>query len=333
MKRTLGVLMKSNECMLTVVILLVCLFFGLLNPVFFSIQNVYDILKNSIVNGIFACTVMVVMISGGVDLSFMSIAISAAYITTKALVACHYAGSIVFIFAIAAGVGLVLGLVNAYFISKFDIPVFIVTLSTSSIYRGLLLGFVGNDYIASSDMPRSTIEFSKFYVFNLVGPDGTTFGLHISVFIMLGIMILTHLILTYTTIGRGIFALGGDPVSASRIGFNLNRVRTFIYAYAGVIAGIAGVVFVSNNRTANPFDLHGEELAVIAAVVLGGASIEGGKGKMLGVALGVLLTVIINNNLVLIGVPSYWQKATFGVLIIVAALIQVLKDRLKAKSC
>jgi simple sugar transport system permease protein len=106
-----------------------------------------------------------------------------------------------------------------------------------------------------------------------------------------------------------------------------------LYAYAGVVAGIAGMVYVSNNRTANPFDLHGDELVVIAAVVLGGTSIEGGKGSILGVLLGCLLTVIINNSLVLIGVPSYWQKATFGAIILVAITAQVLKDRAKAKPC
>jgi len=92
-------------------------------------------------------------------------------------------------------------------------------------------------------------------------------------------------------------------------------------------------LFVSTNRTANPFDLHGEELAVIAAVVLGGTNIMGGSGNVFGVFLGVLLTVIINNSLVLIGVPSYWQKATFGCLIIVATVFQMLKDRKKAKYC
>jgi len=168
---------------------------------------------------------------------------------------------------------------------------------------------------------------------NLADKDGTTFGLHISVFLMLGIMILTYIFMKYTTLGRGIFALGGDAVSAQRIGFNLKRIRTVLYAYAGVVAGIAGMVYVSNNRTANPFDLHGDELAVIAAVVLGGTSIEGGKGSVVGVLLGVLLTVIINNSLVLIGIHSYWQKATFGAIIIVATTVQVMKDRAKAKPC
>ena len=159
----------------------------------------------------------------------------------------------------------------------------------------------------------------------MVDATGASYGLHFSVFIMLGIMILTHLILGHTIIGRGVYALGGDSASAQRIGYNLTRIRMFIYGYAGLLAGIAGLIYVSNNRMA-------EELTVIAAVVMGGTSISGGKGSVLGVFLGLMLTNVINNNLALINVPSYWQKFTFGLLIIFAVLVQSVKAKREARS-
>lgn len=186
--------------------------------------------------------------------------------------------------------------------------------------------------MASAEMPVCTIEFSKTYWFNMVDATGASYGLHFSVFIMLGIMILTHLILGHTIIGRGVYALGGDSASAQRIGYNLTRIRMFIYGYAGLLAGIAGLIYVSNNRMADPMSFQGEELTVIAAVVMGGTSISGGKGSVLGVFLGLMLTNVINNNLALINVPSYWQKFTFGLLIIFAVLVQSVKAKREARS-
>lgn len=148
---------------------------------------------------------------------------------------------------------------------------------------------------------------------------------------MLGIMVITHLILNYTVLGRGVYALGGDTTSAKRVGYNITRVRLFIYGYAGLLAGIGGLIYVSNNRMADPMSFQGEELTVIAAVVLGGTSISGGKGSILGVFLGLMLTNVINNNLVLINVPSYWQKFVFGLLIIVAVFIQSIKAKREIK--
>ena len=119
--------------------------------------------------------------------------------------------------------------------------------------------------------------------------------------------------------------------SASRIGYNVKRLRMFLYGYAGCLAGLGGLIYVSNNRMADPMSFQGEELTVIAAAVLGGTSISGGKGSVIGVFLGLMLTNVINNNLVIIGIDSYWQKFTFGLLVIVAVVIQSLRAKRAAK--
>ncbi|MEG1887074.1 MAG: ABC transporter permease, partial [Oscillospiraceae bacterium] len=323
---------KSNEIVVLVILIGVMTLFSILNPAFLTLRNMFDLLRTMIVSGIFACGVMMIIINGGIDMSFMAIAICSAYITIRMAITIGYGGPFILLAAISALIGMLFGFCNAFLVNKFEIPVFIVTLSMASVIRGLMLAFVGNEYVASSEMPECTIEFSKNYIFNMIDETGSTYGLHISVFIMLGIMIFTHLMLRYTIIGRGVYALGGDAVSAKRIGYKLTKVRMFIYGYAGLLAGLGGLIYVSNNRMADPMSFQGEELTVIAAVVMGGTSIKGGKGTILGVFLGLMLTNVINNNLALINVPSYWQKLTFGCLIVFAVLIQSIKNKRTEKN-
>lgn len=323
---------RSNEFIVLIILVLVMGLFSVLNPSFLTLRNLFDLFRTMIVTGIFACGVMMIIINGGIDMSFMAIAICSAYMTVRLATSLGFQGPILVLMIISAVIGMLFGFLNAFLVNKFEIPIFIVTLSVATSIRGLMLNFVGNEYVASAEMPVCTIEFSKTYWFNMVDATGASYGLHFSVFIMLGIMILTHLILGHTIIGRGVYALGGDSASAQRIGYNLTRIRMFIYGYAGLLAGIAGLIYVSNNRMADPMSFQGEELTVIGAVVMGGTSISGGKGSVLGVFLGLMLTNVINNNLALINVPSYWQKFTFGLLIIFAVLVQSVKAKREARS-
>ncbi|MCB6611031.1 ABC transporter permease [[Clostridium] symbiosum] len=323
---------KSNEFIVLIILFLVMALFSVLNPSFLTVRNMFDLFRTMIVTGIFACGVMMIIINGGIDMSFMAIAICSAYMTIRLAASIGYQGPILVLMLISAVLGMLFGFLNAFLVNKFDIPIFIVTLSVATSIRGIILKFVGNEYVASAEMPPCTIEFSKTYWFNMVDATGSSYGLHFSVFIMLGIMIITHLILNHTIIGRGVYALGGDSSSAQRIGYNLTGIRMFIYGYAGLLAGIAGLIYVSNNRMADPMSFQGEELTVIAAVVMGGTSISGGKGTVLGVFLGLMLTNVINNNLALINVPSYWQKFTFGLLIIFAVLVQSIKAKREART-
>ena len=119
-------------------------------------------------------------------------------------------------------------------------------------------------------------------------------------------------------LGRAIFAIGGNSDIAQRLGFDVRGVQIFVFTYAGLLAGIAGMVHVASNRIANPFDLNGLELTVIAAVILGGARITGGSGTVLGTLMGVVLVVLVNNVLILVGIPSTWQKVIIGAFIIAA---------------
>jgi simple sugar transport system permease protein len=160
------------------------------------------------------------------------------------------------------------------------------------------------------------VAFSKAELFQQRLPTGERIGLATSALLLLAVALGVWLLLNRTVLGRGIYALGGDAEAARRVGFNLGRIQYFIYGLAGLLAGGVGVIHASHLRNANPFDIVGIELTVIAAVVLGGASITGGRGTVLGTLLGVFLLVIINNSLILVGIPSEYQKVVLGMIIL-----------------
>jgi simple sugar transport system permease protein len=138
------------------------------------------------------------------------------------------------------------------------------------------------------------------------------------------ICILVGLLLRFTMIGRSIYAIGGDEESARRAGIPVAAIKVFIYLLVGLLAGFAGMMHVVQVRLANPYELVGGELDVIAAVVLGGASIFGGSGSVIGTALGVILISLVQNSLILLGVPSAWQRLAVGLLLLVGITAQAL---------
>lgn len=308
---------RRNETVLALCVIAVCLGISVINSSFISEDTLFETLKACVVTAIVAIGVGLVMINGGIDLSCMSIAIFSAYTATKIFVFWGWDGPIVFLFLLAMLIGAILGLLNALFITYFKIPIFIATLCSGVIYKGIMLENIGNIYVTPTNMPDSTLAFSKASVFG---------GMHISVFIMIGLLLLTYVLLRYSTIGRGVYALGGAPISALRMGYNVNRLNIGIYSYAGVMYAIGGVVYVCNSRLADPYDMIGTELTVIAAVVLGGVSITGGKGSVLGIFFGTLLAVLIKNNLILIGVSSDWQIFAFGIVFVISITLQALNQ-------
>jgi simple sugar transport system permease protein len=167
------------------------------------------------------------------------------------------------------------------------------------------------------------------YVIQVTMEDGSKIRLSMAVVMLVIFVLFAWFLLRYTMLGRGIYAIGGDRVAAERAGFNIIRTQFFIYGFVGFLSGIAGVIHASLIRIGNPFDLIGTELTVIAAVVLGGASITGGRGTVLGTMLGVFLIVIMNNSLILLGISSYWQKVVIGLIIIISTGITAYQSKKK----
>jgi simple sugar transport system permease protein len=321
-------LLRRNETLVAVTLVGLCLVIGLNNPTFFTVGNVFTLLRSSIVTGIFAMGVLIVIISGGIDVSFTAIGVFALYSTVKLLLRFAPDASIWVAFIIAAMIGLGLGLINAFFIARFKLPTLIVTLGTLSMFHGFLLFAIGNQIIR--DVPPALTEFARAVVVQIPQERGMA-NLHPAVFLLLAIVIIVWLLLRYTMLGRGIYALGGAAEAAERAGFNVTRIQYFIYGFVGLLSGIAGMTFGALARQANPQDIVGMELNVIAAVVLGGAYLTGGRGTVIGTLLGVILVVIANNSLILIGVPTVWQRVVIGLIILVGTGVPAIQERWAGK--
>jgi simple sugar transport system permease protein len=317
-----------HEVLILAIIVVLSLVIGAINPNFFGVANAFALIRSATVMGVFSLGALIVLASGGIDVSFPAIAVAAMYTTTELLVNWGYQGDSMLVpFALAAFLGLAMGLVNAFFIARFKLPTFIVTLGTLSLFRGATLFFVGSNYYNARELPPAIRNFSAASVVTVQAGRGTT-SLHPTIFILIALAIIVWLLLRYTMLGRAIYAMGGDREAAERAGFNITRTQIIIYSIAGVIAGIGGMIHGAMYRQANPFALVGFEMEVLAAVVLGGASIAGGRGTVIGALLGVILITVVQNSLILLGIPSDWQRVVVGVLILVGAGIPLLRARL-----
>ena len=302
-----------------------CAVVGFINPNFFQASSLFDIARSSVVIGLFALGVFVILAAGGIDVSFTAIAALAMYSVTQ-WVAQHFPSAPLFlIFAVAVLGGGLLGWINGFLVHQLKAPSLIVTIGTQYLFRGFLLTFVGTVWILN--LPTQMDSFGKLALIDTTSARGTRVWLPVFFLALPAAAALTWWILNRTLMGRAIFATGGSLAVAERLGYNVRAVHFFTFAYAGALAGLAGVIHVCANRLANPFDLAGMEIDVIAAVVLGGARVTGGTGTVCGTLLGVLLVVIINSVLIMVGVPSTWQRVVVGVFILVAGAFFVVRRR------
>ncbi|MBA7663855.1 Ribose import permease protein RbsC [subsurface metagenome] len=319
-------LLKYNESYLFLVIVSFSIVITIINPSFISLENIFDLIKSSSGMAILAIGVFIVLLSGGIDVSFTAIAIAGQYIAVNSLIATGI-DNLYLAFLISCSVGITLGAVNALFISIFQLPTLITTLGTLSGFQGALLAFVGTKAVNTAELPDCFKAFGHRNLFELMRADGTSYGISVFGLFILGVVVVSWLILKYTMLGRGIYAVGGNKEAAKRSGFNITAIQFFIYCYVGFLAGIMGVMHLSLLRYSNPMYIVGTELSVIAAVVIGGARITGGSGSIIGTLLGVAMIIILEKNLVLIGLSSYWHKFFIGSIIIVGVSITYYRNK------
>jgi simple sugar transport system permease protein len=317
---------RRSEVIIATILLLAMIAIGLVNPAFWQLDNMFSLLRSNVVIGIMALGVLIVMLSGGFDVSFPAFAVAAMYLTVKGMLYFGYVG-IALPFLVAVVIGILCGCLNGFFVYKFRMVPLIVTLGTGSMVRGFLLGVVGTSMINIDRFPPVLIEFAKTELFSLTRADGSHSGLTAMVLVYFGLALAVHLMLRYTMIGRSIYALGGGAEAANRVGFNLKKTIFFIYCTAGALAGFAGMLHCSMIWLANPRDFVGMDLEVIAAVVLGGASIFGGRGSVLGTMLGVFMLVMVQNSLIIMKVDTTWQLVVVGIIIVLATVATAWRDR------
>ena len=319
-------LFHRSEAVIAAVLLLAMILIGLVNPAFWQLDNLFGLVRSNVVIGIMALGVLMVLISGGIDVSFPAFAVAAMYLTIRAMLALGYEG-VVLPFVLATLIGAALGAVNAAFVHYLRVIPLIVTLGTGAMVRGFLLGMVGASQINIDRMPKPLIAFARSELVGIGNGDGTHYGLTAMVVLYGALALAVHLVLRHTLVGRSIYALGGDAEAARRVGFDLRRTSFFVYGAAGALAGFAGLLHGSMIWLANPRDFAGLELDVIAAVVLGGASIFGGRGSVLGTLLGVFMLVMVNNSLIIMKIDTTWQCVVVGAIVIVATALTAWRDR------
>ncbi|MFB4261400.1 ABC transporter permease subunit [Shouchella clausii] len=287
---------------------LIILIISILNPGFLSAPNLLNVLRQVSINALIAFGMTFVILTGGIDLSVGAILAFSGAVTATLL-----SSGMDPILAILIGllVGAALGAINGIIIAKGKVAPFIATLATMTIYRGATLMFTDGRPV--SNLGDSTL-------FQMLG-GGYFFGIPMPAITMMISFVILYLILKKTTFGRRVYAVGGNEEASILSGIKVDRIKIYVYSLTGFLAAIAGVILTSRLNSAQPTAGTMYELDAIAAVVLGGTSLTGGKGWIVGTLIGALIIGVLNNGLNLLGVSSFFQQVVKGSVILLAVLL------------
>ncbi|MDC4232523.1 ABC transporter permease [Actinomyces sp. B33] len=314
------------EKYLFVVVLAYIAVVGIKNPLFLSLETLFDTIRSGSTMLLFGFGLLVVLVSGGLDVSFTAIAAASGYLAVRVLLVAGI-DSLLLAVLVSAAAGLAMGIVNALLIHAFGLHPLIVTLGTQSVFYGGMALTLGTKSFSSSQMPDSIAQFGAASIWDVGSGSGSTYGL--TVFFPIAVLIgtLTWFLLYRTRLGREVFAIGSDADAASRIGVNVAFVRGFVYAYSGILAGITGVIYFANLRFVNPTSIVGSELFVLAAVIIGGATLTGGEGTILGTVLGIAVVQLFQNTLVFLGLSSSFNNFFFGIVLLITLATMYAQKR------
>lgn len=299
-------------------LIVIVIFFAVMSPVFFSYDNlVNNVLVSTVVVGLLALGTTFVIITAGIDLS---IGTGMALCAVMSGVFISYLGLPIWVGVIGAiVVGGVMGLVNGVAVAMFKIPPFIATLAMMLVAQGLAL-------VISHTSP---IYFTKAPDYVQISSGSIIPGLNVpnAVLIFFGAAIIAGIVLNKTAMGRYTYAIGSNIEATAVSGINVRRWLVLIYVLGGLFVGLAGVMISSRLASAQPATGAGYELQAIAAVVIGGTSLSGGKGSIVGTVIGSLIIAVLNNGLQLINVPQEWQNVVLGCVILFAVYMDMLRRK------
>ncbi len=305
------------EAYLAALVALMCLVWGVMAPSFLTLQNAVDLVENYSVTAIFAVGLFVVLVSGGIDISFAAIASVAQY--AAAFVATSHGWPPILCIPFGLGIGVALGCVNAALIHYLKVTSIIITIATMSAFFALLMYFTrGVSIYTLPDWWATRVVF-----FETETEAGLT-RITLPVVVMLGAVLVTWVLMARLSAGRQLYALGGNPEAARRLGVNVAAMHFLAYGYLGFMAGVAGLVQAHRVGESVPNAMVGQELNVLASAVLGGASLSGGIGTVPGVLLGIMLLGVLQNGLNLLGVSPYFFQIVIGLVILVSTSITAL---------
>ncbi|WP_274941192.1 ABC transporter permease [Chordicoccus furentiruminis] len=312
--------LTSTKAILIYVIAVFCLIVGLRQPAFFSPATIITTLRASIFWMCFALSEMIVILSGGIDVSFPAIGCAAMYIPMYMINQVNHIDNAAYAFVLAILIGLLFGLLNAVLVSILNIPPLIATLATSSISQGGMITLLGTREFTTLPDSLNAIYNTNILSYTAKG-TGFTYLLNVLVLVPVVGCILIGWMLRHTMLGRGLYAIGGDKNAARVAGFNVRGLQFFAYAFSGAFAGLTAMIYNILMHSATTSALMGDEMITIAACVIGGVRITGGHGDVPGTVLGVLLITLVQNNLNMLGIPTSWQRFAVGLVILLGTIL------------
>ena len=293
-----------------IALVLLVVVIGVISPEFRTLSNFLSLLRQSSINGFIAFGMTCVILTGGIDLSVgsvlaLSTALCAGFITNGVPVGLAM--------VLALIIGTALGAVSGLLVTKGRLQPFIATLITMTVYRGATMIFMDGKPISN---------LGDSFTLKVVG-KGNFYHIPIPAITFVVMFLIFMFVLEKTTFGRRVYATGSNEQSAKLAGINVNRTKLITYAISGCMSALSGLILLSRLSSAQPTLGSGYELAAIAAVALGGTSMNGGRGRVWGTFVGILIIAVLNNGLNILGVSSYYQDVVKGIVILIA----VLSDR------
>ena len=293
-----------------IALVLLVVVIGVISPEFRTLSNFLSLLRQSSINGFIAFGMTCVILTGGIDLSVgsvlaLSTALCAGFITNGVPVGLSM--------ILALVIGTALGAVSGLLVTKGRLQPFIATLITMTVYRGATMIFMDGKPISN---------LGDSFTLKVVG-KGNFYHIPIPAITFVVMFLIFMFVLEKTTFGRRVYATGSNEQSAKLAGININRTKLITYAISGCMSALSGLILLSRLSSAQPTLGSGYELDAIAAVALGGTSMNGGRGRVWGTFVGILIIAVLNNGLNILGVSSYYQDVVKGIVILIA----VLSDR------
>jgi ribose transport system permease protein len=306
-----------------IALLLLCIVLSFLTDKFFAADNGLNILRQVAVNAIIATGMTLIVLTAGIDLSVGSVLALCGAVTAGLFKnGLEFASADLFIGftilgAILGGllIGTLLGWFNGFTVTKFNVPPFVATLAMLTIARGF------------------TMLYTKGHPISNLGKDfafigaGSLLGIPVPVWIAIVVVLLAVFITQKTKLGRYIYAIGGNEQAAKLSGINIKKVKLTVYAMAGALAALGGIIVTARLDSAQPNAGISYELDAIAAVVIGGTSLSGGKGSVWGTVMGAIIIGVLNNGLVLLNVSPFWQQVVKGGVILLAVIIDKIGEK------
>ncbi|MDR3440287.1 ABC transporter permease [Telmatospirillum sp.] len=299
--------LRMRETGVLVFLAILGIAFSLLTSTFFTVQNITAVASSAAILAIAACAQAIVLLTRNLDVSVGSMMGFAAYLTAD-FAATHPGISPIVLVFIPMGIGLVLGTINGLLVAYGKVQALIATLGTMSLYRGLIYIYAHGQEVTSSRLPHWLLGFI----------DARISGIPVLVMLAVGIVVVVSLFLQYFPLGRRIYAVGSNPVASFFFGLRSERIVLLAYMLCGLLCGVAGFLYAVRVGTVTVVLASGWEMSSLAAAVIGGVSVAGGSGTVIGAALGAVVLATIDNGLVLLNVSEFWRMFIQGAAIVAA---------------